>query len=100
MSNAAMYKNWAVKASARMPKTDANFAKVKGANGFELAACWYAIDETNSNNKLLRNHLEELKLLQASLGIYIFDVSDEMRQRYQYKNDLRAFATAMEDAAQ
>jgi hypothetical protein len=98
MATSAMYKNWAIQTSARMPKIDKNFENVKGANGNELAACWYSIDETNANNKLLKNHIEELKLLQASLGIYTYQMSSEMQQRYRFKNTLDEIAACLDQA--
>ena len=98
MATAEMHKNWAIQTSARMPKIDQSFESVKGANGNELAACWYSIDETNANNKLLKNHLEELKLLQATLGIYVYESSNSMQQHYAFKNQLRETAQWMGEA--
>ena len=100
MASSEMYKNWAIKTSERMPKIDKNFEKVKGANGNELAACWYSIDETNANSRLLKNHLEELKLLQATLGIYVYESSTGMQQHYAFKNQMRETAQCLDEALQ
>jgi hypothetical protein len=35
---------------------------------------------------LLANHLNELKVYQAMLGIYVYEVSDERTQELQFKN--------------
>jgi len=86
MANAEMYRNWALQASQNIPNTEKNFASVQGANGNSLAACWYAIEQTNANNKLLANHLNELKVYQAMLGIYVYEVSDQRTQELQFKN--------------
>lgn len=86
MANAEMYRNWALQSSQNIPNTEKNFASVQSANGNSLAACWYAIEQTNANNKLLANHLNELKVYQAMLGIYIYEVSDQRTQELQFKN--------------
>jgi hypothetical protein len=86
MANAEMYRNWALQSSQNIPNTEKNFASVQSANGNSLAACWYAIEQTNANNKLLANHLNELKVYQAMLGIYVYEVSDQRTQEVQFKN--------------
>jgi hypothetical protein len=88
MANSEMYRQWAIKTSNNIPQIDKNFTGVKGANGQELASCWYMIEQANANNKLLLNNLEELKLLQATLGIYLYENSDYRTQELQFKNAL------------
>jgi hypothetical protein len=46
----------------------------------------------------LKNHLEELKLLQASLGKYTYALSCEMQQKYMFKNTLKEFGEHLEEA--
>jgi hypothetical protein len=96
MANAAMYQNWATKAYQNIDNTDNIFANVQGANGNDLAACWYSIDQTNSNNKLLRNHLEELRILQATLGIYAYQMSEDRMQQLRYHSQLNDVGDALE----
>ncbi len=99
MANAAMYQNWATKAYENIDSTDNKFANVQGANGNDLAACWYSIDQTNSNNKLLRNHLEELRILQATLGIYAYQMSEDRMQQLRYHTQLNDIGDALETTA-
>ncbi|MBN2436255.1 MAG: hypothetical protein JXK07_13400 [Spirochaetes bacterium] len=91
MANSEMYRQWSIKTSNNIPQIDKNFTGVKGANGQELAACWYMIEQSNANNKLLMNNLEELKILQATLGIYLYENSDYRTQELQFKNTLSDF---------
>lgn len=95
MSNSEMYKQWSVKTTGRIPGIDKNFTNLKGANGQELAACWYTIEQTNANSKLLKNHLEELKVLQATLGLYLYEISDQRTQELQFKNTLSGVSMEM-----
>jgi hypothetical protein len=98
MSNAAMYKNWSINASIKSTQTESKFNNLKGANGNELAACWYAIEQSNANNKLLMNHLEDLKVLQATLGIYVYDISDLRTQELSFKNNFSDFSMSIDKA--
>jgi len=91
MSKSAAYQKWAVSTSGKLPELDKNFSGVKGANGQELAACWYGIEQTNANNKLLANNLEELKVLQATLGVYLYEESDMRTKELQFKNTFSEF---------
>lgn len=95
MANAAMYRNWAVKAYGNIDSLDRKFSTVTGANGNEIAACWYAIDQTNANNKLLKNHLEDLKVLQATLGIGVYGMSDDRAQQLQMISQMNDVGIAM-----
>ena len=88
MSNSSMYRQWALKTSQNIPRIDKNFTGVKGANGQELAACWYTIEQNNANNKLLMNHLEELKVLQATLGVYLYETSTYRSNELQFRNSI------------
>lgn len=98
MANSEMYRQWAIKTSSKTPEKDANFATVKGANGQELAACWYAVEQTNANSRLLMNHLEELKVLQATVGLYLFDFSDTRTKELEFKNSLSDVSMYMDIA--
>ncbi|MBN1292357.1 MAG: hypothetical protein JXB48_11005 [Candidatus Latescibacteria bacterium] len=93
MSNSSMYRQWSLKTSQNIPQIDKNFTGVKGANGQELAACWYTIEQNNANNKLLMNHLEELKVLQATLGVYLYESSKYRSQELNFKNTFSDFNT-------
>lgn len=97
MASSAAYQQWALKTSGKLPETDRKFSGVKGANGQELAACWFGIEQTNSNNKLLANNLEELKVLQATLGVYLYEESDMRTQELQFKNNLSEVYSAIQN---
>lgn len=95
MANTAMYQAWAANTYGRIDSTDRKYSGVSGANGNELAACWFAIDQTNANNKLLRNNLEDLKMFQATLGISVYEMSDERAQQLQAMNQYYDISNAM-----
>jgi len=77
IAKSEMYKHWTEKAWAKIAETEKEFADVKGVNGLSMAGCWYAVEAGNVNNKVLYHNLEDTKMLQAMLSLYLFDMTKQ-----------------------
>jgi len=69
------YLQWSQRAMVGMGELDKKIQKIAesdstggGVNGYEFAAAWYAIENVNAKNKLLRHSVEETKILTALVG--------------------------------
>ena len=73
LAYSSQYRLWSHRAMSRMAQTDSMLSLVsQGANGKEMAATWYALENVNSNSKRLRHSIEEAKLLEATLGTELY----------------------------